>query len=103
MAAFEFRLYVAGTTPRAVATLASLRALCVASVGDDHEIQVIDVLAQPALADEERILATPTVLRLFPLPRRRVVGDLSDLRAAAFALDLPLPPDPDSDQEGPDR
>ena len=101
MPAFEFRLYVAGTTLRAEATVANLRALCLASVGDDHEIQVIDVLDQPALAEEERILATPTVLRLAPLPRRRVVGDLSDHRAVALALDLPQPRDPD--REGPDH
>lgn len=101
MPAFEFRLYVAGATPRARATVANLRALCQASVGDDHEIEVVDVLDQPALAEEERILATPTVVRVAPLPRRRVVGDLSDHRAVAVALDLPQPRHPD--QEGPDR
>ena len=101
MATFEFRLYVAGTTPRARATAANLRAVCLASVGDDHDIEVIDVLDQPALAEEDRILATPTVIRLVPLPRRRVVGDLSDHRAVALALDLPQRGDPD--QEGAHR
>lgn len=70
-------------------------------MGDDHEIHVIDVLDQPELAEEERILATPTVIRLVPLPCRRVVGDLSDHRAAALALDLPPPRGPD--QRGTDR
>ena len=93
--AFEFRLYVAGTTPRARAAVGDLRAVCLASVGDDHGIQVIDVVDQPALAEEERILATPTVLRLVPLPRLRVVGDLSDHRAVALALELPQPGNPD--------
>ena len=101
MPSFELRLYVAGTTPRARATVADLRAVCLASVGDDHEIEVVDVLDQPALAEAERVLATPTVIRLVPLPRRRVVGDLSDHRAVALALDLPQPGRPD--QEGPDR
>lgn len=101
MPVFEFRLYVAGPTQRARAAAADLRAVCLASLGDDHEIQVIDVIDQPALAEEERILATPTVLRLTPLPRRRVVGDLSDHRAVALALDLAHPGHPD--KEGPDR
>ena len=95
MATFVFRLYVAGATPRADAAVANLRALCEASAGDDYELEVIDVLDQPALAEEERILATPTVIRLVPLPRRRVVGDLSDRALAAIALEFPGPEGPD--------
>ena len=101
MPPFEFRVYVAGATPLARGAVANLRALCLASVGPDHEIHVVDVLEQPALAEDARILATPTVIRLSPLPSRRVVGDLSDHRAAALALDLPHPDRPDP--EGPER
>ena len=92
---------MAGQAPRAQSAVANLRTLCAARVPGDHDIEVIDVLGQPALAEEARILATPTVIRLRPLPRRRVVGDLSDHGAAALALDLPIPQIPN--QEGPDR
>ena len=91
MPAFEFRVYVAGPTSRSHAAVANLRALCEASVPDDHEIEVIDVMERPEAAEEERVLATPTVLRLSPQPRRRVVGDLSDRLLAAIALEIPLP------------
>lgn len=89
MPPYEFRLYVAGHTPLARAAVDNLRAVCLACVGPDHEIHVVDVLDHPALAEEARILATPTVIRLAPLPSRRVIGDLSDQRAAALALGLP--------------
>ena len=91
MATYLFRIYVAGATRRAHAAVANLRTLCETSVDDDYELEVIDVLAQPGRAEAERILATPTVIRLVPLPRRRVIGDLADHRLAALALDLPGP------------
>jgi hypothetical protein len=43
------------------------------------EVEVIDVLQFPDLAERERVLATPTLLKESPLPRRRITGDLSDL------------------------
>ena len=96
MPAFEFRVYVAGLTPRSRLAVANLRVLCEARVPGDHGIEVVDVLEHPGAAEEERVLATPTVLRLAPPPRRRVVGDLSDHRLAASALELPDPPTPRS-------
>ena len=95
MAAFEFRVFVAGQTPRSRRAVSNLRLLCETRVPGQHVIEVVDVLERPAAAEEERILATPTVLRRAPLPPRRVVGDLSDHRLAANALELPDPPDPE--------
>lgn len=89
MATFAFQIYVVGGTPRARRAVGNLRELCEAHAGDDFELEVIDVLTQPGRAEEERILATPTVIKLAPLPRRRVVGDLSHAGPAAIALDLP--------------
>jgi circadian clock protein KaiB len=54
------------------------------------ELEVADVLLAAEVADEHRILATPTLVRLGAVPRR-VVGDLSDAAAVSRALDLPLP------------
>ena len=78
-----------GHRPSSRAAVANLRELCEARVPGDYELEVIDVLHEPDRAEVARILATPTVLKLAPLPRRRVVGDLSDRDLAAIALDLP--------------
>ena len=91
MPTFEFRLYVAGARPPFARRGGNLRALWEASVPDDHAIEVIDVLERPEAAEKERVLATPTVVRLAPLPRRRVIGDLSDRSLAAIALEIPEP------------
>ena len=95
MASYSYRIYVAGNRPQSSRAVANLRALCEASVCDDYELEVVDVFHQPDRAEVARVMVTPTVIKLAPLPRRRVIGDLSDGRAAAAALDLPEPGDGD--------
>lgn len=90
--AYSFRLYVAGQTYRSQAAEANLRALCESRLPGGYELEVVDAIEQPGLAEEERILATPAVVRLAPMPQRRVIGDLSDHQRAAYALGLPERP-----------
>ncbi|MFE0255087.1 circadian clock KaiB family protein [Streptomyces sp. NPDC059010] len=89
--AYSFMLFVAGATERSDAARSNLRTLCESRLVDCYELTVIDVMQQPELAEENRILATPTVIRLSPPPQRRVIGDLSDQGRAALALGLPDP------------
>ncbi len=89
MTTYAFRLYVAGQTERSRAAEANLRALCESRLPGGYELEVIDATERPGLAEEQRILATPTIVRLAPLPQLRVIGDLSDHQRAAYALDLP--------------
>lgn len=51
------------------------------------------MLERPQLAEDEKILATPMLIRQLPLPIRRIVGDLSDREEVLLGLDL-LVPDP---------
>lgn len=90
---YSFRLFVAGATQRSTIAEANLRELCESRLAGDYQIDVVDVTERPELAEQHRILATPAVLRLSPLPRRQVVGDLSDRRRTAYALGLPERPD----------
>lgn len=92
MTTYFFRLYVAGQTERSQAAEANLRALCESRLPGGYELEVVDAAERPALAEEQRVLATPTVVRLAPLPQRRVIGDLSDHHRAAYALGLPERP-----------
>ncbi|HET7771043.1 MAG TPA: circadian clock KaiB family protein [Chloroflexota bacterium] len=89
---YVLRLYVAGNTPRSERAVANLRRLCSDVLRNGCEVEVIDVLEQPHRAEEDRVLATPTVIRRVPGPERRVVGDLSDSERVLSGLDVrPLP------------
>lgn len=99
MVTYSFRLYVVGQTPRSLTAVSNLRVLCETYLPGCHEIEVIDAAERPDLAEKERVLATPTVIRITPLPRFRVIGDLSDQDKVAAFLDLP-DVDRSSPQEG---
>jgi circadian clock protein KaiB len=51
-------------------------------------MEVIDILDRPQRAEEEKILATPTVVKEKPAPARRIIGDLSDYEKVMLGLDL---------------
>jgi circadian clock protein KaiB len=82
------KLYVTGKTPRAERAIANLRRICDTELQGRYELHVIDVLEHPQLAEEERILATPTLIKRLPPPLRRVIGDLSDKEKVLLGLDV---------------
>ncbi|HEV3052579.1 MAG TPA: circadian clock KaiB family protein, partial [Longimicrobium sp.] len=81
-------LYVAGDTPRSRSARATLAWLAAGGVEERVEVAVVDVAEQPERAETDRVLLTPTLLRLAPGPARRVVGDLGDRARVAEALGL---------------
>ena len=75
---WELRLYVAGQTPRSLAALANLKKICETHLKGKYKIEVIDLLAHPELARTDQIVAIPTLIRKFPPPMKRILGDLSN-------------------------
>lgn len=75
---WTLRLYVAGRTSKYLKAFANLKRTCEGVLHGRYEIEVIDLLDRPELASADQILALPTVVRMMPLPVRRVMGDLSD-------------------------
>jgi circadian clock protein KaiB len=82
------RLYVTGTSPRADLAVANLRRICEQELQGRYKLEIIDVLEQPQLAEDEKILATPTLIKQLPPPLRRVIGDLSDKEKVLLGLEV---------------
>lgn len=87
---FILKLYVTGQTTRAQTAISNLTQICQKDLEGEYELQVIDVLERPQLAEDEKILATPTLIKELPPPIRRVIGDLSDSDKVLLGLDLRL-------------
>ena len=85
---FILKLYVAGSTPRAMSAIENLRRVCEKDLPGQYELQVIDVLKNPELAEKDKVLATPTLIKQLPPPLRRVIGDLSDSEKILLGLEL---------------
>jgi circadian clock protein KaiB len=98
---WKFSLYVVGDTARSDSAMRSLEHICSAYLGDAYAIKVIDLLKHPELARQHQILAVPAVIRTYPLPERRVIGDLS--RAELVVAFLELPTRQDQTTSGPER
>ena len=86
---YFLRLYVAGATARSRQALRRVYQLCEAELKGNYELEVIDVYQQPELAREHQIVATPTLVKEFPRPVRRFIGNLLNTVGLFDDSDLP--------------
>ncbi len=83
-----FRLYVADETPNSARAMANLQSICQEHLQGRYRLEVVDILQEPLRALSEGVLVTPTLVRLSPLPVRKIVGDLSEPATVLLALGL---------------
>ncbi len=88
LAKYLLRLFVTGASARTATAIANLRQICDEELSGSYDLEIIDVQEHPAIAEDERILATPTLIKSLPLPLRRVIGDLSDKDKVLLGLEL---------------
>jgi circadian clock protein KaiB len=81
-------LYVAGQTPRSKAAIENLNRICRERLQGKYEVEVIDLVKNPALAREHQILAIPTLVRRLPEPMKKIIGDLSNEARVLIGLNL---------------
>src|SRR6188768_3653333 len=85
---FELRLYIAGQTPKSVAALKNITRYCKEHLDGKYSIEVIDLLKNPQLAEGDQIFAIPTLVRKFPEPIRKIIGDLSNEERVLVGLNV---------------
>lgn len=85
---YQLRLYVAGSTPRSTRAIQSITQLCEERLAGRYQLEVVDVFQQPARAEQDQVLAVPSLVKSLPAPRRLVLGDLTDRAKLLRALDL---------------
>lgn len=89
---YQLRLYVAGETPKSLAAIANLQALCETHLPGCYLIEVVDLAKNPELAAGDQIIALPTLIRRRPPPLKRIIGSLSDTDKVLDGLELPKAP-----------
>ncbi|MBF0318226.1 MAG: circadian clock protein KaiB [Nitrospirae bacterium] len=88
MGKYVLKLYITGKTPKSERAIANLKNICEIELQNQYEMIIVDVLERPQLAEDEKILATPTLIKEIPPPLRRIIGDLSDTEKVLLGLDL---------------
>lgn len=76
---YILRLFVTGILPNSARAVVNIKAICEQYLKDRYELEIIDIYQQPALALTEEIIAIPVLIKKFPLPEERMIGDLSDI------------------------
>lgn len=85
---WELRLYIAGQSPKSLIAISNLKQICEEHLAQQYHIEVIDLLETPQLADGDKIIAIPTLVRKLPEPIRKIIGDLSDTEKTLVGLQL---------------
>lgn len=85
---YVLRLYITGTTPQSTRAILNIRKICEEHLEGRYELEIVDISQHPTLAKGEQIIAAPTLIKQFPLPLRRFIGDMSQTDRILLGLDL---------------
>jgi len=85
---WELRLYIAGQTPKSITALKNITKYCKEHLAGQYSIEVVDLLKHPQLAEGDQIFAIPTLVRKFPEPIRKIIGDLSNQEKVLVGLNI---------------
>lgn len=85
---WELRLYIACQTPKSILALKNITKYCEEYLSGQYSIEIIDLLKSPQLAEGDQIFAIPTLVRKFPEPLRKIIGDLSNEEKVLVGLNI---------------
>jgi circadian clock protein KaiB len=82
------KLFISGASPNSTRAINNLRAICETYIKANYELEIIDVYQDSALAAQEQIIALPLLIKKFPLPQRKLIGDMSNIKKVLSGLGL---------------
>jgi circadian clock protein KaiB len=93
-APYVLTLFVTGASELSGRAIANVRTLCEEHLPGRYTLEVVDVHRDPSMMSAHDVVAAPTLIKEKPLPKRMLVGDLSDTARVLAALDIrpPVPP-----------
>ena len=86
---YRLKLYITGQTMKSDLAIGNIRQIF-EELSIPFDLTIVDVLERPDLAEEDMVLATPTLIKISPMPIRRIIGDLSDKKSVKVGLGLTL-------------
>lgn len=87
---FTLRLFITGATPNSIRAVSNIKQICEDHLKGRYALEIIDVYQQAEMAEKEQLVALPLLVKMLPLPERRIIGDLSDTKKVLKGLGLLL-------------
>ncbi len=85
---YVLRLFVTGASTNSVRAISNIKQICEEYIADQYTLEIIDVYQQKEVAEREQLIALPLLIKSFPLPERRLIGDMSDTKRVLNGLGL---------------
>lgn len=85
---YILRLFITGMTPNSKKAVENIKKICEEHLAGRYDLQVIDIYQQPSLAEGEQIIAAPTLIKVQPVPVKRLIGDMSDTEKVLSGLGI---------------
>jgi len=85
---YKLRLFVTGASPNSLRAIANIKVICEQHLAGNYDLEIIDVHQQPLIAEKEQLIALPLLMKLQPLPVKRLIGDMSDNNKVMTGLGL---------------
>jgi circadian clock protein KaiB len=86
MTTVSFILYICSQTPNSIQAEANLKSMCRSNFPENHQIEIVDVLRQPQRALTDGIIVTPTLVKIAPVPKQVIMGNLSNIPRVLSAI-----------------
>lgn len=83
---YVFCLYVTGASPNSLRAIANTKNICEEYFSQNYDLEIIDVYQRPVIASEENIIALPLLVKKYPLPQKRLIGDMSDMNKVVKSI-----------------
>lgn len=87
---YVLNLFVSGASPNSVRAIVNLKNICETYLQGRYSLEIIDVYQQGIVAKDAQIIALPLLIKKFPLPERRIIGDMSQTKKLLHGLGLEI-------------
>ena len=85
---FVLRLFVTGASANSLKAISNLKQICEKHIKGKYSLEIIDVYQQRSIAETEQLIALPLLIKTQPLPKRRLIGDMSDTAKVLLGLGI---------------
>lgn len=85
---YRLKLFISTYATTSQRAIRNLTAMLEDQLAGRYHLEVIDVKKKPLLAAQENITALPLLIKMMPLPYKRLVGDMSDQTKVMAGLNL---------------
>lgn len=85
---YELKMYVTGASPNSARAISNIKNICDTHLTGMYDLEIIDIYQEPLKAETAQVIALPMLVKLNPLPLKRLIGDMSDTKKVIRALGL---------------